>query len=223
MIEALDPRGDLRGAFVETLGPTRGELLIGALGAATVWAGASAASADAAAGLTHNDTRILRFDLQLEYLQATMYTQALRIGHLRPAVRGPARVIGAHEWAHAAAIKKILGPAAVPRGFFDYHGVTENESAFLKTAVAFEDLTAALLKYQAVRLDSRQVLAAAISLHSVEARHASWIRRVAGVLPTLTAFDKPQSQARMRDLIASTHFVARDPKTGATRAPGFTG
>jgi hypothetical protein len=195
---------------------------LGTLAGAAAWS-AGRASRASAAGLTQNDVGILRFDLQLEYLQAAMYTEALRLGHLRPAVRDAAKVVGAHEWAHAHALKTILGAQAVPRGFFDYHGVTEDERAFLRTAVAFEDLTAALLKYQAVRLDSRAVLAAAISLHSVEARHAAWLRRVAGVLPTLTAFDHAAPQSKMRDLIVSTHFLAKDPTTGSRRPPGFTG
>lgn len=215
-------KGDRRATLVGTLGIGRAELLLGALSGAAAWTVAGSSRA-AAAGLTRNDTRILQFDLQLEYLQAAMYSQALRLGRLRPAVRDAARVVGAHEWAHARALKSILGDRAAPRGYFNYHGVTENEVAFLRTAVAFEDLTAALLKYQAVRLDSRRVLAAAISLHSVEARHAAWLRRVAGVLPTLTAFDHSASQEKMRRLITSTHFVAKDPTTGATRAPGFTG
>jgi hypothetical protein len=222
ILDDLDPDGESRATLVETLGVDRADLILGALAGAAAWTAARVPRA-AAAGLTENDTRILRFDLQLEYLQATMYSQALRLGHLRPAVRDAARVVGAHEWAHARALKNILGARAVSRGYFNYHGVTEDERAFLRTAVAFEDLTAALLKYQAVRLDSRRVLAAAISLHSVEARHAAWLRRVAGVLPTLTAFDRPASQAKMRRLIISTHFVAKDPTTGARRAPGFTG
>lgn len=222
VLDDLDPQGHARGTLLETLGVDRGELLLGGLAAAAGWT-AGRASPAAGAGLTENDTRILRFDLQLEYLQATMYSQALRLGHLRSAVRDAARVVGAHEWAHARALKTILGRRAVRPGFFDYHGVTEDERAFLRTAVAFEDLTAALLKYQAVRLDSRAVLAAAISLHSVEARHAAWLRRVAGVLPTLTAFDRAATQAKMRNVILSTHFIAKDPTTAARRAPGFTG
>jgi hypothetical protein len=222
MLDELDSGGCVRETLVETLGVGRAELLFGALAGAAAWTAGRAGRA-AGAGLTKNDTRILQFDLQLEYLQAMMYTQALRLGHLRPPVREAARVVGAHEWAHAHALKSILGPRAVRRGFFDYHGVTEDERAFLRTAVAFEDLTAALLKYQAVRIDSRAVLAAAISLHSVEARHAAWLRRVAGALPTVKAFDRPASQAKMRDLVLSTHFLAKDPTTGARRAPGFTG
>jgi hypothetical protein len=222
ILDDLDPQGHSRESLVGTLGIDRADLLLGALAGAAAWTAGRASSAFGA-GLTENDTRILRFDLQLEYLQAAMYTEAVRLGHLRPSVRQPARVVGAHEWAHARALKSILGARAVPRGFFNYHGVTEDERAFLRTAVAFEDLTAALLKYQAVRLDSRAVLAAAISLHSVEARHAAWLRRVAGALPTSTAFDHAASQDRMRGLIFSTHFVAKNPTTGARRAPGFTG
>jgi hypothetical protein len=222
MLDELDPQGHVRDSLAGTLGIGRAELLLGTLAGAAAWT-AGHASRAFGAGLTENDTRILRFDLQLEYLQATMYSQALRLGHMRPTVRRAAEVVGAHEWAHAQALKTILGKLAVRRGFFDYHGVTEDERAFLRTAVAFEDLTAALLKYQAIRLDSRAVLAAAIGLHSVEARHAAWLRRVAGALPTLTAFDRAASQTKMRDLIVSTHFLAKDPTTGATHTPGFTG
>lgn len=222
ILDELDPGGRVCQTLEDAVGTTRAQLLLAALAAAGSAAAVTAPAAGAAA-LSANDTRILRFDLQLEYLQARLYTEALKIGHLSPPARAAARVVGAHEWAHARAIKQILGPDAVRMGFFDYRGVTQNERAFLRTAVAFEDLTAALLKYQAVRLDSRDVLAAAISLHSVEARHAAWLRRVAGVLPTLTAFDEPRSQSRMRALVVSTDFLAPDPRTGATRAPGFTG
>ena len=43
--------------------------------------------------------------------------------------------------------------------------MTEDDAAFVKTAVAFEDLTAALLKWQAPRLDSRSIVAAVLTLH----------------------------------------------------------
>jgi hypothetical protein len=102
--------------------------------------------------------------------------------------------------------------------------VTENDDAFVKTAVAFEDLTAALLKWQAPRLDSRSILAAVLTLHSVETRHAAWIRHIVGVLPATTPFDKPAPQHKMAELIAATHFVTSGWATlTAERKPGFTG
>jgi hypothetical protein len=186
------------------------------------------AEADAAgpAGVarTRTDTSILRFDLVLEYLQAGLYTEAERVRALPESTLAWARVVGAHERAHARAIKKLLGPRAIKPPLFDYHGVTEDEQAFIKTAVAFEELTAALLKWQAVRLDSREILAAVATLHSVETRHAAWIRRIVGLQPASRAFDDPAPQQQMAALIRSTRFIASSsPRTSARTGPRFTG
>src|SRR5919204_3091615 len=113
--------------------------------------GALLVASDAEAGIakTSNDIAILRFDLVLEYLQAGLYTEAERLGTLTPKTLSWARVVGAHERAHARAIKGLLGPRkTVPSPTFDYRNVTSDEQPFIKTAVAFEDLTTALLKWQ---------------------------------------------------------------------------
>jgi hypothetical protein len=183
----------------------------------------TARGAQAAPGLTKNDVAILRFDLALEYLQAGLYTEAERLGAVKPRTLAFSRVVGAHERAHARAIKGFLGSKALPSPSFDYRGVTENDSAFVKTAVAFEDLTAALLKWQAPRLDSRSIVAAVLTLHSVETRHAAWIRHIVGVLPAATAFDQPAAQDKMAELIASTRFVVSGWRTVRRRKPRFTG
>ena len=65
----------------------------------------------------------------------------------------------------------------------------------------------AAYKYQAPRLQSRAFLMAAVAIHSVEARHAAWIRHLAGVLPAATAFDQPLPPHEVNALVASTHFV----------------
>jgi hypothetical protein len=161
--------------------------------------------------------------LVLEYLQAGLYTEAERLGSQPPKTLAWARVVGAHERAHVEAIKRLLGRKTVPSPGFNYRNVTSNEAAFIKTAVAFEDLTAALLKWQAPRLDSRSIVSAAVSLHSVETRHAAWIRHLVGLRPATSAFDKPASQQKMAELIASTHFVASKPKMSRKNRPRFTG
>ena len=223
-LAAIDVDGALRETAAAAVRRTRRELLravplVGAMGAGLLTAGA----AQAAGGLTRNDTEILRFDLALEYLQAGLYTEAERLGAVKPRTLAFSRVVGAHERAHAAAIREMLGRKALPSPSFDYRGVTENDSALVKTAVAFEDLTAALLKWQAPRLDSRSIIAAVLTLHSVETRHAAWIRHIVGVLPATTAFDEPAPQRRMAELIDSTHFVVSGWKTVTRRKPGFTG
>lgn len=224
-LAAIDVDGALHETAADAVRATRRELLrtlpvLGAVSAGLVSAGA----ARAADGLTRNDTAILRFDLALEYLQAGLYTEAERLGAVKPRTLAFSRVVGAHERAHARAIKNFLGKRALPSPAFDYRGVTENDAAFVKNAVAFEDLTAALLKWQAPRLDSRSIVAAILTLHSVETRHAAWIRHIVGVLPAATAFDKPQPQHRMAELIASTRFVSSGWEPTARRGkPHFTG
>jgi hypothetical protein len=209
-------------AFPETRGAFLRRALAGA--GAGVLGLAAVSRANAAGGLSKNDIAILRFDLALEYLQAGLYTEAERLGALTPKTLDWARVVGAHERAHAKAIKSLLGSKAVPSPAFNYGDVSSNEQAFIKTAVAFEDLTSALLKWQAPRLDSRSILAAVVTLHSVETRHAAWIRHEVGLSPVTSAFDKPASQAKMARLIASTHFVAARTRTARKkRAPRYTG
>jgi hypothetical protein len=223
-LAAIDVDGALRETAAAAVRATRRELLravplAGVLGAGLLTAG----DARAAPGLTKNDIAILRFDLALEYLQAGLYTEAERLGAVKPRTLAFSRVVGAHERAHARAIKGFLGGKALPSPSFDYRGVTENDAAFVKTAVAFEDLTAALLKWQAPRLDSRSIVAAVLTLHSVETRHAAWIRHIVGVLPATTAFDQPAPQDKMAELIASTKFVVSGWRTVRRGKPHFTG
>jgi hypothetical protein len=224
-LEAVDVDGALEETAASAFPGTRRAFLRGAVAAALGVGGlAAAAPADAASAPDPNDTAILRFDLVLEYLQAALYTEAERLGALRPRTLDWARVVGAHERAHAQAIKYLLGRKAVASPSFNFRNITSNESAFVKTAVAFEDLTAALLKWQAPRLDSRSIVAAVLTLHSVETRHAAWIRHLIGIQPAATAFDKPASQPTMARLIASTHFVASQPKmVRKKRPPTYTG
>jgi ferritin-like protein len=226
-LEEIDVDGALREAAEDAFSLTRGDLFRRSATAAAAGTFGFFALADddagAAVAKTANDIAILRFDQTLEYLQAGLYTEAERLGALSPKTLAWARVVGAHERAHLRAIKNLLGSHAVKSPGFDYGSVTSDESAFLKTAVAFEDATAALLKWQAPRLDSRAIVAAAVSLHSVETRHAAWIRHLVGLQPATSAFDKPASQHKMAQLIDSTHFLASQPTTTAKKRPRYTG
>jgi hypothetical protein len=220
---------DVDGALQQTFGrlprQTRSQFL-----SRTARAGAAAVTAlalrpaGAAASASSGDVRILNFALALEYLQASFYTEAERIGALRGALAHQAHVVGMHERAHVRAFQTALGSAAIKEPSFDFHGVTENPAAFRSTAVAFEDLAVAAYKEQAPRIESRSYLAAAIAIHSVEARHAAWIRRLAGFLPAAHAFDRPLSASKVVDIVNSTHFVTlQSPDTSAQTSPRFTG
>jgi hypothetical protein len=176
-----------------------------------------------ASALSKTDVDILNYALGLEYLQASFYTEAERGGALRGLTARAARVVGAVERAHVAAFLNLLGKQAIKRPLFDFQGVTDEQRAFLRTAVAFEDLAVAAYKGQAGNLQSPAVLAAAVGIHSVEARHAAWMRQLFGITPSVHAFDRPASREQIERLVASTHFVTKAPTMKSKRAPRFTG
>jgi hypothetical protein len=220
-IERFDRDGALGEAARGIVTTRRGLLGLAAGGTAgSLLADPARASAS---GASRTDTSILNYALGLEYIQASFYTEAERLGALHGPLAQQAHVVGAHERAHVTAFRKVLGAAAIKRPTFNFQGVTEDPDAFRKTAVAFEDLAVAAYKYQAPRLRSPAFLQAAIAIHSVEARHAAWIRRLAHVLPAATAFDKPLAPHEVNALVASTHFVSAPPRMAAHQAPKYTG
>jgi hypothetical protein len=219
---------DCDGALGETWAAAETALsrrsLVGAslAGAAAVLLG-RARGAAAAGGLSASDVGILNYALVLEYLQAAFYTEAERNGALKGKAAQAATVVGATERAHVKAFRKLLGSQAVKRPLFDFQGTTEQQQAFLKTAVALEDLAVAAYKGQAPKLQSNAVLAAAVGIHSVEARHAAWMRELFGITPAVHAFDQPASRAQVTRLVASTKFIVSKPRVQGRGNPNFTG
>ena len=214
---------DVDGALAEAHdGLTRAGFIVAA-GAAAL--GVVAASADdaAAAALPASDVDVLNYALVLEYLQAAFYTEAERAKALTGRTAKAARTVGATERAHVAAFRDLLGRKAVGRPHFDFRGVTESNEAFLKTAVAFEDLAVAAYKGQARRIRSRAVLRSALGIHTVEARHAAWMRYLNGNTPAASAFDKPRNRREINGIVASTNFISDRPRTSGQSEPRFTG
>lgn len=203
-------------------GLSRRNLLLAAVAGASATLGALALPGEAAV-LSDGDVAILNEVLVLEYLQAAFYTEAERRDALRGDARKAARIVGAVERAHVKALKGVLGRRAVKSPFFNFRGTTEDSDAFIRTAVAFEDLATAAYKGRAPEIESPRVLAAAISIHSVEARHAAWIRFLAGALPAAEALDEPKSRSETRALVRSTHFIVGRPTTHGGKRPRFTG
>jgi hypothetical protein len=217
---------DADGAICETVGRIAGDsradfLRTTAIGGAVLLGALARPALADAAGRRDND--ILNFALALEYLQAAFYTETERMGALGGRAEEATRVVGAVERAHVQALRKVLGRAAVRRPRFNFRGTTEDERAFLKTAVAFEDLAVAAYKGQAPRIRSPEILAAAVAIHSVEARHAAWMRRLYGIVPVDDAFDEPVSQRAALRTVASTRFIAKSRTTARHKRPKLTG
>lgn len=130
----------------------------------------------------------LNFALLLEYLERDFYRMALDSSGLIPSEHRPIFMqIYEHEAAHVEFLKSALGSAQgnvpvfdftaggmFPTGFSDY-------GVFLTLSQAFEDTGVRAYKGQAGNLQSADdVLTAALQIHSVEARHASEVRRLRG-------------------------------------------
>jgi Ferritin-like domain len=213
---AVDVDGAISDALGALHGVTRADLFRrAALGSAALLA-ASAAPTEART----NDVAILNYALTLEYLQDSFYSEVERIGALTGALAEQARVVGAHERAHVKAFRGVLGRQAVARPRFDFRGATEDAARFRRTAVAFEDLAVAAYKGQAPLIRKRAYLVPALAVHSVEARHAAWIRRLAGILPAATPFDEPRTRASTLEIVAGTRFIVR---TESRQSPTMTG
>jgi hypothetical protein len=176
-----------------------------------------------AAGLSATDRDVLNYALSLEYLQAAFYTESERSKALKGRAAQAAAQLGAVERAHVKAFLGLLGRKAIARPRFDFQGVTEEPKAFLKTAVAFEDLAVEAYKGQAPRLQSKQVLAAALGIHTVEARHAAWMRYLNGIRPAASAFDDPRPKKEIDRIVRATGFVVAKPKMSSQRSPSYTG
>ena len=183
-----------------------------------------AAMASPAQAATANDVSILNFALTLEYLEAEFYTEAVAMGALSGEVLDFAKIVGAHERAHVAFLKKALGSAAVAKPSFNFRGTTENEAKFKATAQVLEDTGVKAYAGQAPLIDANAILAAALSVHSVEARHAAWIRHINGAPPAPNAFDPPATKERILAAVAGTRFITGTPTmTVAGGSPSFTG
>ncbi len=146
------------------------------------------------------DAAVLSFALAFEELQADFYAQALRDLSLRGDWLQFTQVVGAHERAHVAFVRRALGAAAKPVPKLTLRRPPANLGEFQRMAVELEDIGVALYNGQAGNLTAG-ALAAAAEIVSVEARHAAWARDLVGELPAPAATDMPadatQVEARL--------------------------
>ena len=144
------------------------------------------------------DLEIVNYALTLEYLEADFYAAVIESGVVTDRkVAEAAKAIGENERQHVDALlktAKTLGtPAAKPKT--DFKAVIDGgEKMVLETAATVENLGAAAYLGQAGRIRRKEILAAALAIHSVEARHAAALNRIVGrpIVPD-GAFAKPAS------------------------------
>jgi hypothetical protein len=211
-IDGLE-QGDTRLSFLRKSAVAGGAAISG--GAVL---GALAPSALAASGgrppasFGKGDIGILNYALTLEYLEAAFYNGATAANmSLSPQAAAFLKVVTKDENAHVAFLKKALGAKAAKTPKFDFKGANTSPEMFMKTAQVLENTGVHAYSGQALNIKSAAYVKAAISILTIEARHAS----VIGLLndPSGEAiapdgpFDTPFTASKVLAAVKGTGFI----------------
>ncbi len=198
ILESLEPDITERLAVREheiANGATTGRATAAGLAMASVPVALAAFSRDvfAQGGLPQSVVDVLNFALTLEYLESTFYDLGVGFYHVVPGRDLEIfQQIRRHENEHVMYLKAALGSAAVAKPKFDFsggsgsghgpfRGVFHEYREFKELSQAFEDTGVRAYKGQAPNLIGiKAILTVALQIHSVEARHASEVRRLRG-------------------------------------------
>jgi rubrerythrin len=146
---------------------------------------AAAQDTDMASQFGEGDLGIVNYALTLEYLETAFYNDAARSSLFKGDDLALIKHIADTEQQHVDALtataKKLGGPPAkAPKAEFPL----KDAKSVLKLAATVENLGAAAYLGQAANIESPDILAAALSIHSVEGRHAAALNALTGSEPT---------------------------------------
>jgi rubrerythrin len=190
-------------------GTSFGAFVLAACGSSSKKAAATAptTTGSTSSGAT-GDIAILNYALTLEYLEREFYAKVVASGLFSGKLAGLIKDFGSQEATHVEALKGAVSkmggtPVANPNGKFPI----ENANQVAQLAYTVENLGAAAYLGQAPNIQSPEVLATALAIHSVEARHAATLGTL--VKKSLTpdgAFAKPDDMSTV--LAAVKPFLA---------------
>ncbi len=213
--------GDSRRAFLRKAGMAGGAAMGGGAMLSALVPGAALALGGGrppAKLFGGGDIGILRYALTLEYLESSFYNEATKHQRRNPFLHGShapqlrtfLRAVTDDENQHVAALQKVLGKNSIPRPKFHFNGDTAHQDRFMKASFTFENTGVHAYSGQAFNISAPAVLAAALSIVTIEARHAAVIGLIRngstfGISPN-NAFDKPFTAAQVLKGVHSLHY-----------------
>ena len=183
-IEQIDPEATERYSFYSRRNLLKFSSKLAAAGIPTLVAANLNKAFAQSTGPSAAAVAVLQYALTLEYLEDEYYRLGLAAANLIPASDLTViKQISKHEAAHVALLKGALLTAAPAKPTFKFPATTFTDyKTFLGLAQALEDTGVAAYKGQAKELiNDKAILQTALQIHSVEARHASEIRRLLGL------------------------------------------
>jgi rubrerythrin len=141
------------------------------------------------------DLGIAVYALTLEYFETDFYAKAIASGQLKGKLLAVAKHFASQEAQHVQALEAFITQLGgklpqKPQTKF----TLDTPASVLQMAVTFENLGAGAYLGQADRIANKQLLGVALTIHSVEARHASALSVAAKLNPTPDgAFAQPQT------------------------------
>jgi len=167
----------------------------------------AAAATTAATPSDSGDLAIVNYALTLEYLETEFYHRVLDTDFFTGSTLSTLKDFADQEQSHVNSLKKVASsmgqPAAKPNGKFPL----QNASQVAKLAATVENLGAAAYLGAAGSIKSKEILAAALAIHSVEARHAAVLNTLTKQSPTPDGgFGKPMAMDSV--LAAVKPFIA---------------
>lgn len=217
-LEQLDVDGAIRETASRVDADTRASFLrkAGVFGGSIVAGGAAlGALPSIASAATSRDLDILNFALTLEYLEAAFYKEAVKDANLTGEVYNLAAKVAQHERDHVAFLRKALGHKAIKSPKFNFRGTTQSRQPFLSTAFALENEGVAAYSGQGPRLQEVAYVKAAISILTIEARHASAFALIQGRIggsQGITphgSFDRPKTMSKVLSDVKGLHFIVK--------------
>lgn len=163
-----------------------------------------------------NDVEVLNYALTLEYLEAAFYTRGIQNideaaferhfegwGPIQDGVVNRLRVVRDHEITHAEVLGQTVeavGGEPAPSPEFDFGTAVQDPAEFIATAALLEDVGVSAYAGAAPHIENADLIPPALSIHSVEARHASFLRELNGEIGFPMAFDQPRSRSEVLEL-----------------------